>query len=115
KEMLKKNRCGDNDPAWPKQRQAEKRKEERPNEVSVSQRLKKRPADQVWPDDDVEQDIPGRRAQLIVQGNVIDITGIQRRRNNVGAQQEPDESQAHRPEIPTAQFGQATTAFGDAL
>ena len=57
--MLQKNRRGDNDPAWPKQRQAEKRKEERPNEVSVSERLKKRSSNQLWPDDGVAQDISG--------------------------------------------------------
>ena len=64
--MLQKNRRGDNDPPWPKQRQAQKRKEESPNEISMSESLKKRFSDQVWPDDGVEQDIPGRRAQLIV-------------------------------------------------
>src|SRR6059058_3358538 len=115
KKMLQKNWRGDNDPAWPQQRQAEKWKKERPKEISVSERLKKRSSDQLWPDKGVDQDVPRRRAQLIVQGNVIYVTGIQRRRDNVCAQQEPDEGQDHRPDIPTAQFGQPAIAFGYAL
>src|SRR6476620_2213957 len=81
----------------------------------MRERLQKRSSDQLWSEDGVEQDISWRRAQLIVQGNVIYVTGIQRRRNYVGGQQEPDQGQAHRPEKPTTQFGQATIAFGDAL
>src|SRR6266853_5489629 len=81
----------------------------------MRERLQKRSSNQLWSDDGVDQDIFWRRAQLIVQGNVIYVTGIQRWRDYVGGQEEPDQSQAHRPEKPTTQFGQATIAFGDAL
>ena len=81
----------------------------------MSQRLEKCSPDQLRLRDRLPQDVSWRTAEAIVQGEVINVAGIQRRRDHLTAQNEPKNSHGHRPEVPIAKFGESSGAFYDAM
>src|SRR5712691_3892342 len=95
KKVLEKNRRGDQQPVWPHERHPQKRKEQRPKQVSMREGLKERSQYALWSRDRFEQNVLRGCAQAIVQSEVINIPRVECWDNKLCTDEKPQDRQNH--------------------
>src|SRR3954467_10359244 len=109
--MLEQDRQGNQEPARADQGQTEEWQQQSIQKVASTDGLNQDSNDPLRLRDRIGQDLAGRMSQPLVEGQVIDRAGIQGRRNDFGAEDEPANRQRAWPNVPLPQLGCRSLAF----